>query len=475
MNQLDTPLYDRLVQFAEQDPISFHVPGHKHGKLFGEDSFFRTAALLDQTEVTGLDDLHAPEGVIAEAQELAASFFGTEHTRFLVSGSTVGNIAMILGSIKRNELVLVQRNCHKSILNGLELAGAKPVFLVPAYNEEKERYTHPTKETIQKAIRKYPEAKALILTYPDYFGTVFDLKEIVGIAHAGRIPVLVDEAHGVHFKTAKTFPLSALEAGADVVVQSAHKMAPAFTMSSYLHVNSEYVAISSIDRYLRMLQSSSPSYLLLASLDTARKYLATRTVKEMDDLHTAVEAFRKLLSASDLWELERQDGDWLKIVLRAQLGYQPRKLANMLETAGIYPELVTDRHILLVHGLEALSDKDLGRVRTAMEDMKASGPGSPAQAAHLFTEPIQELAVSYAEMEEQQPIFTNWDKAIGCIAAESIIPYPPGIPVLAKGEIVTKQHVEMIQLWKNNSISFQNDQIEKGMLTYRGTNEGELF
>ncbi|PAD33605.1 aminotransferase class I/II-fold pyridoxal phosphate-dependent enzyme [Terribacillus saccharophilus] len=475
MNQFDTPLYDKLVQFAKQDPISFHVPGHKHGKLFEEESFFRTAALLDQTELTGLDDLHAPEGVIAEAQELAASYFGAKHTRFLVSGSTVGNVAMILGSIKKNEIVLVQRNCHKSILNGLELAGAKPVFLAPAYDKEKERYTHPRKDTIQKAIQRYPEAKALILTYPDYFGSVFDLKEIVEMAHASRVPVLVDEAHGVHLKTAKTLPLSALEAGADVVVQSAHKMAPAFTMSSYLHLNSQIISIASIDRYLRMLQSSSPSYLLLASLDTARKYLATRTAEDMNKLHTAVEAFRKLLSASDLWEVESQDGDWLKIVLRVGQGYQPRQLANMLESSGIYPELVTDRHILLVHGLEILSEDNLDRVRTAIEDMKEPASISPVQAAHLFSEPIQELAVSYAEMEEQQPVFINWDEAVGCIAAESIIPYPPGIPVLAKGEIVTKQHVEMIQLWKNSSISFQNEHIEEGMLTYRGTNEGELF
>ena len=275
--------------------------------LFEEESFFRTAALLDQTELTGLDDLHAPEGVIAEAQELAASFFGAKHTRFLVSGSTIGNVAMILGSIKRNEIVLVQRNCHKSILNGLELTGAKPVFLAPAYDKEKERYTHPSQDTIQKAMQRYPEAKALILTYPDYFGSVFDLKDIVEMAHESSMPVLVDEAHGVHLKTSKTLPLSALEAGADVVVQSAHKMAPAFTMSSYLHLNSEFISISSIDRYLRMLQSSSPSYLLLASLDTARKYLATRTAKEMDNLHTAVDAFRKMLSSSDLWEVESQD------------------------------------------------------------------------------------------------------------------------------------------------------------------------
>ncbi|MFS0562800.1 aminotransferase class I/II-fold pyridoxal phosphate-dependent enzyme [Terribacillus sp. 179-K 1B1 HS] len=473
MNQLDTPLYTRLVQFAKKKPISFHVPGHKNGTLFEKDSFFRHAALLDQTELPGLDDLHAPDDVIAEAQQLAASYFGAQQTRFLVGGSTVGNLAMILGVINRNDVVLVQRNCHKSVLNGLEFAGAKPVFLAPVYDDDKERYTHPTQETMKEAISRYPEAKALIMTYPDYFGTVFDLKEAVQEAHKHNIPVLVDEAHGVHLRTADTLPMTALEAGADVIVQSAHKMAPAFTMASYLHLNSEYVSISSIDRYLRMLQSSSPSYLLLASLDTARKYLATRTPADMDHLYKAVGAFRELLAASDLWEVERQDGDWLKIVLRVQPGYQPKQIASMLESAGIFPELVTNRHILLVHGLEALSEDEFERVKIAMGAMKKPTEQESRNAAHLFSEPIQELKISYAEMEKQLPYFTKWSDAVGCIAAEAIIPYPPGIPVLAKGEIVTKQHVEMIQLWKNNNISFQNERIEEGMFTYRGLKEGE--
>ncbi|WP_340082892.1 aminotransferase class I/II-fold pyridoxal phosphate-dependent enzyme [Terribacillus sp. FSL K6-0262] len=473
MNQLDTPLYDRLVRFAQMKPISFHVPGHKNGALFRKETFLQHAALLDQTELTGLDDLHAPDDVIAEAQQLAASYFGAQQTRFLVGGSTVGNLAMILGVIKRNDPVLVQRNCHKSILNGLELAGAKPIFLAPVYDGEKERYTHPAQETIKEAISKYPEAKALIVTYPDYFGTAFDLRKAVEEAHKHHIPVLVDEAHGVHFRASDTLPMSALETGADVVVQSAHKMAPAFTMASYLHMNGNYVSIPSIDRYLRMLQSSSPSYLLLASLDTARSYLATRKPADMEHLHQAVDALRKLLASSDLWEVERPSGDWLKIVLRVRPEYQPKQVADMLETAGIFPELVTNRHILLVHGLEAISEDDFNRIKIAMDEMEEPLKHEPQEAAHLFSEPIQELRVSYAEMEDRQPFFTEWSKAVGCIAAEAIIPYPPGIPVLAKGEIVTKQHVEMIQLWKNNNISFQNERVEEGMFTYRGLEEGE--
>ncbi|SNZ18304.1 lysine decarboxylase [Terribacillus aidingensis] len=467
MNQEETPLYDSLLQFAERKPISFHVPGHKHGALFQKENYFRRVACLDQTELSGLDDLHAPEGVIAKAQHLAASYFGAKHSRFLVGGSTVGNLAMILGAIQLNETVLVQRNCHKSILNGLELAGAKPVFLAPEYNEAKARYTHPTPHTVYKAIKMYPEAKAIILTYPDYYGTVFDLKSVIDAAHAANMPVLVDEAHGVHFGTAVSLPLSALQAGADVVVQSAHKMAPAFTMASYLHVNEEsYVPVGTIDRYLRMLQSSSPSYLLLASLDTARKYLATCTEEDMNSLQAAVDNLRSLLAQSDCWEVESPDGDWLKIVLRVKPIYQPKQLAAELESHGIYPELVTDRHILLVHGLESLTQEELQRVRETINTVGRYSKRTPVHEIRLFTQPITELAFSYSEMEQKQTQFTAWQEAAGMVAAESIIPYPPGIPVLAKGEIVTKQHVEMIQLWKNSGISFQNERIAEGMLMY---------
>jgi arginine decarboxylase len=467
MNQEETPLYDSLIQFTERKPISFHVPGHKHGALFQKEDFFRRAACLDQTELSGLDDLHAPAGVIAKAQQLAAAYFGAKHSRFLVGGSTVGNLAMILGTIQQNETVLVQRNCHKSILNGLELAGAKPVFLAPEYNEAKARYTHPTLDTVYGAIKMYPEAKALILTYPDYYGTVFDLKSVISAAHAVNMPVLVDEAHGVHLRTAVSLPMSALQAGADVVVQSAHKMAPAFTMASYLHVNEEsYVPVGPIDRYLRMLQSSSPSYLLLASLDTARKYLATRTEEYMNSLQRAVDNLRSILTQSDCWEVESPDGDWLKIVLQVNPNYQPKQLAAELESHDIYPELVTDRHILLVHGLESLMQEELQRVRDTIRAIGSYSKKTPVHEVCLFTQPIMELAISYSEMEKKQEKFTEWQGAVGMIAAESIIPYPPGIPVLTKGEIVTKQHVEMIQLWKNSSISFQNERIAEGMLTY---------
>src|SRR5699024_7214586 len=214
---------------------------------------------LDMTELPGLDDLHAPREIIQEAEELAAAFFKAEHTFFLVGGSTVGNLAMLLATCSPGDDVIVQRNCHKSIMNGLELTGAHPIFIAPEYDSEEGRYLAPSINTLREAVKKYPSAKAVVLTYPDYFGKTFPIKEMIDLAHAYHIPVLVDEAHGVHFSVPEqTIPPSSLALGADVVVQSAHKMAPAMTMASFLHIRSTLVQTDQVGHYLQMLQSSSP-------------------------------------------------------------------------------------------------------------------------------------------------------------------------------------------------------------------------
>src|SRR5690625_3359483 len=167
MNQEKTPLYDTLVNFTKRKPISFHVPGHKNGVTFPDTEFFHSILQFDLTELPGLDDLHASTGVIAEAQELAAEFFQADHTFFLVGGSTAGNLAMLLTACSSGDKVIVQRNCHKSIMNGLELAGAHPVFISPKYDETVDRYTNPDIHTLKTALKENPDAKAVMLSYPD--------------------------------------------------------------------------------------------------------------------------------------------------------------------------------------------------------------------------------------------------------------------------------------------------------------------
>ncbi|WP_182201638.1 aminotransferase class I/II-fold pyridoxal phosphate-dependent enzyme [Paraliobacillus salinarum] len=475
MDQKKTPLYDRLIQFKKHDPISFHVPGHKNGTVIPKqaEKLFNEMLSIDLTELTGLDDLHAPTDVIAEAQQLASEWFQSEQTFFLINGSTVGNLAMILASCGMDDKVIIQRNCHKSIWNGVELSGATPVMLAPAYDPHVNRYTIPIHSQIKQVIRQHADAKAIILTYPDYFGRTYDLREIINVAHEHQIAVLIDEAHGVHFSiTHPFFPKSALELGADAVVQSAHKMAPAMTMTAFLHVNSSLIDKEIVATYLSMLQSSSPSYPLLASLDIARSYLATRTDSDMELLLTSVKQMRKTME-SDLWDMipvEPTIDDPLKITLQMKAGISAKKVAQLFESAFIFSELITDDQILFIHGLEPFKQwNKLENAKRKVEDqLKISEKHATIeQKVNFFPNKVGYLAITYQEMKALDEVFLKWDQAIGKVAAEHVVPYPPGIPILVKGERIEKAHIKSIQYLINNNINFQSKNIQEGVYVFK--------
>ncbi|MFC3041004.1 aminotransferase class I/II-fold pyridoxal phosphate-dependent enzyme [Virgibacillus xinjiangensis] len=450
MDQKLTPLFDRLVEFQQEQPVSFHVPGHKNGRLLSPSAipYYDSILRLDLTELPGLDDLHAPEGVIAEAERLAAEYFQADHTYFLVGGSTSGNLAMILAACSAGDEVLVQRNSHKSIMNGLELSGAQPVFLSPDFDEEVDRYTSPSPSTLVAALKEHPQAKALVLTYPDYFGRTYNIKEMIDLAHSYHIPVLVDEAHGVHFSKGHPFPCSSLHYGADAVVHSAHKMAPAMTMASYLHVRSSRLRRDRVEYYLQMIQSSSPSYPLMASLDLARAYLASIKFQDIQTIMESIGKVRGLLASSDAWVVlpDTDYEDPLKITLHVKHSSTTKEIMGLLEKEGIYPEMATHNQILFIHGLAPFSRWDeLGKaVKSVNERLKNKSGHATIDTAKFFSEPIQELALSYQEMTQLTHIDVSLREAEGRIAAEAVIPYPPGVPLIMKGERITPRQMDTL-------------------------------
>ncbi|WP_226586000.1 aminotransferase class I/II-fold pyridoxal phosphate-dependent enzyme [Halobacillus litoralis] len=474
MKNLHAPLYDALMTNIGQDPISFHVPGHKYGRVFYNASLpgFQSVLEMDATEVTGLDDLHAPEGVIKEAQDKAGEFFGSDETFFLVNGTTVGNLALILSVCQQGDQVIVQRNCHKSVLNGLELAGASPVFVSPSYESETNRYSKVTAASIEAALKKYPDSKAVILTYPDYFGRTFDLGAIAERVHHYDLPLLIDEAHGVQFQLGGLFPSTALEAGADAVVQSAHKMSPAMTMASYLHVKGKRVSVDRVRHYLQMLQSSSPSYPLMASLDLARSYMETWTkadeerlisfIKEIRELFNNYESFWTLLPSGPL-------DDPLKLTLEPEemSGYA---LSEAFESEGIIPEMAVSHQLLLVLGLEpTFSIEELKTRLSAVESkLKKEKNHATIKQDQISFPPIQTLEWSYSYMQTLPEEIVGWERSVGRIASEAVIPYPPGIPLILKGERISKQHYKYVQLLIEQGARFQNATIEKGIRVFKG-------
>lgn len=459
MSEQTKPLVQALSKFKEKRPISFHVPGHKNGLLSGLPEEMQSVLPYDMTELEGLDDLHEPSGVIREAEQRLSALYQSDRSFFLVNGSTVGNLAMMYAACRPGDTVIVQRNAHKSIFHAIELTGTKPVFVSPAWDAQTNTPGAVRFVRVQEAIEAYPQAKAVVLTYPTYYGVAgTELADIIQFSQERGIPVLVDEAHGAHFVTGDAFPSSALELGADVVVHSAHKTLPAMTMASFLHTRSALISSERIAHYLGMLQSSSPSYLLMASLDDARAYAESYTNKDQDDFLEKRRRFLdNLLAIPTLLIVETDDP--LKLLLRVQ-GYTGFELLARLEVEGVFAELADPFQVLFIlpllkKGNEYPFSETVRRIATTVKSLPVK------EKIELLDEPIpmdEGLSTLTYLPQELHGRGTGWksiEETVGFVAAASIIPYPPGIPLLIGGETVTDRHVASLLQYLQMNAKFQ--------------------
>lgn len=457
MNNIKIPILEMLEAHRGKVPLSLHVPGHKNGTIVHPltPSDLHLAMSWDMTELNGLDDLHNPEEGIKEAEALLSSFYQTDRSYLLVNGTTVGNLAMILGVVQPGDKVLVQRNCHKSIMNGLELARATPIFIHPEMDAEGMEIGL-TASDIRNYLPRHPDVKAIILTYPNYYGWAMELDDLIKEAHRLQIPVLVDEAHGAHFAAGNPFPPSALLKGADIVVHSAHKTLPAMTMGSYLHIQGNRVSTEQVERYVRMLQSSSPSYPIMLSLDLARAYLEGYGESDKQYLQKQIQHLKDYLTHHEqLAVYETSGADWcdpLKLMICHRGSLTGHELQEKFEAVGLYPELSTGRFVLLVlpllkEGDEFFLKELLARFELMEWDEEELAFTSPSKLITNLgnVREHSELALTYDEMEKLQvdkrPLFLS----IGEIAAEAIIPYPPGIPLIQRGERITEEKAAACQ------------------------------
>lgn len=458
----ERPIVDALSNFISKKPYSLHVPGHKNGALSSLPHGMKQALKYDLTELTGLDDFHHPEEAIKQAEQLLTETYQSDRSFFLVNGSTVGNLASIYAVCRRGDVVLVQRNAHKSIFHGLELVGAKPVYLSPLWDEKVLVPSHISTENLKEALATFPNAKAVILTSPNYYGVVSkDLQEQIKLCHEKKIPVIVDEAHGAHFQSSSQFPKSALELGADVVIQSAHKTLPAMTMASFLHVKSKLIDSNKINEYLRKLQSSSPSYLLLASLDDARDYVASYSDIDMKYfLEKRKLWLESLLAIKDLKIVETDDP--LKIVVRAKKhsGYQ---LKEALEKQKIFVELADPYQVLMILPLlkhdQFYPFAEIRKgVKKAMDELKNAGSKDlPPSNTDYTLEPFSVSSYTFEQINQMEKEWIPYTRAIGKICAGSIIPYPPGIPLILPGEKITVQLLSQLEEFITLGASFQGE------------------
>ncbi|WP_432362874.1 aminotransferase class I/II-fold pyridoxal phosphate-dependent enzyme [Sporosarcina sp. UB5] len=459
MSEQTKPLVQALSQFKDKRPISYHVPGHKNGLLSGLPEEMQFVLPYDLTELEGLDDLHEPSGVIREAEQRLSALYQSDKSFFLVNGSTVGNLAMMYAACRPGDTVIVQRNAHKSIFHAIELTGAKPVFVSPAWSYHSKTPGTVRFSRVKEAIEAYPQAKAVVLTYPTYYGVAgSELTDIIQYSHSKGIPVLVDEAHGAHFVAGSAFPQSALELGADVVVHSAHKTLPAMTMASFLHIKSTFISTEKIAHYLGMLQSSSPSYLLMASLDDARAYVESYTIHDQDDLLEKRRTFIDNLLAIKALQIVETD-DPLKVLLRVE-GYTGFELLARLEAEGVFAELADPFQVLFVlpllkKGQAYPFSESVQKIAAAVVTLPAKEEVWTMDELIQIGEDISTLTYLPQELLGRDNGWKAIEESVGYVAAASIIPYPPGIPLLLGGEKVTEHHVTSLLQYLQLNAKFQ--------------------
>jgi arginine decarboxylase len=447
IDQTRAPLWEALEKHALVSKGNFHIPGHKAGQVFDQEglSSFVSVLAMDRTEVGELDDLHAPTGVIREAEKLAAVAFGSDFTRFLVGGTTAGNLAAILSLCRPNDIILVQRSCHQSVFHGCMLAGASMVPIPYKLDPVTGMEIPLSLSVLEKLLARYPKAKAVVVTSPSYFGVVQPIEKLADIVHQKGIPLVIDEAHGAHFEFHPNLPLPALRAGADVVIQSTHKMLTSLTMSSMLHIKGALVNRELILEYLQMVQSSSPSYPLMASLDLARRQAVLAGREKIDQVLTWLIDFRcKLATYPCFREITTSFApmDPFKLTLTTPCctGFE---LAKKLEQRGIYVELADDQNVLFSFSL-ATSLEELHVLLQNLDDIHKGLLGLSTKRTSLPLQSVEVEAIPYTECRTRQRSLLPIQQAIGKRSAVQLVPYPPGIPLVLMGEVIRREVVDQL-------------------------------
>lgn len=460
LSQLETPLFDALLKHRNRHPIQFHIPGHKKGQ--GMDPAYRefvgdNVLSIDLINIAPLDDLHSPKGAIMEAQQLAAEAFGADHTFFSVQGTSGAIMTMILTVVGPGDKILVPRNVHKSIMSAIVFAGAVPIFIHPEVDSELGISHGISPESVERALNRYPDAKAVLVINPTYFGFVADLKRIVDIVHKREIPVIVDEAHGVHIKFHEDLPLSAMQAGADMAATSVHKLGGSMTGSSILNIREGLVSAKRAQAVFSMLTTTSTSYPLLASLDTARRQLAIHGYDLLDDaIRLAKDTRKRINTIPHLFCVGRErlgssatyDMDPLKLLISVKdLGITGHEAEEWLRyNANIEVELSDLYNILCIITLGDTKKETNLLINALIRMSKAFDSEAAIKETNVNIPEIPALAMTPRDAFYAQTESIPLSEAEGYICAEFIMVYPPGIPIFIPGEIITQDNIDYIQM-----------------------------
>ena len=459
-------LYKKLEEYGKSDYYPFHMPGHKRNPNV---SVAYLPFEQDITEIHGFDNLHHPEGILKEAQQCAARVYGTRHCFFSVNGSTAALLSAISASVKKGGSILMARNCHKAVYHALYLREIHPVYIYPHEDSMLGINGGISPSRVERYLEEHKDVEAVLLTSPTYDGVVSDIKNIAHIAHKYQIPLIVDEAHGAHFHFSEYFPLSAADLGADLVIQSVHKTLPSLTQTALLHVCSDRVDLEKIKRFMSIYQTSSPSYILMASIDACMEKLEKDGVQMYRDFTQTLESSRKrllkcenirlilpeMINSTSVYDFDRSK------LLFSTVGtsLNGKELHNRLrQEFHIEMEMEAEKYVL---GIASVGDtrEGLERLCSAIEYIDSHVEKMEKKEADL-----EKNSDSYAKMKQVMSISEAMDvpcksvlleESIGRISGEFAYLYPPGIPIIVPGEQISGHFVRNMRKYMNMGFEIQ--------------------
>ncbi len=467
-------LYEKLKAYGDSDYYGFHMPGHKR-KTGG----FANLYSLDITEVNGFDDLHHPQkdGILTKAQERSARLYGSGETHFLINGSTAGILSAICACTKKGGKILAARNCHRSVYHGIALGNLEAAYIYP--QQECDLWINGSiyPQDVDKALENFPEAQAVILTSPTYDGICSDVEKIARIVHRRGIPLLVDQAHGAHFHFHRDFPQDAVSQGADIVVHSIHKTLPSLTQTALLHVNGDLVDRRRLAMFLSVYQSSSPSYILMAGIDKCMEFLETQGEEAFDRQVKALRQFYedcRTLKRIRLMDENIRDGkkvwdmDFSRLLFSVKGTPWSGNLLGerLLREYNLQMEMSTVTYSL---GISSVADTAEGfeRLKNALLELDKELDSKMEKNQEItMTPPEETLTRPHIEMTISAALDSPLEKILlknscGRIAGTFVYQYPPGIPLLAPGEIITREILGILDNQKKGGVEIQGLEEDK--------------
>ncbi len=463
LTQDNAPIYEALERMRRMRVVPFDVPGHKRGRGNQELTDFLGEACMsvDVNSMKPLDNLCHPVSVIRDAEDLAAQAFGADSAFFMVGGTTSAVQSMILYACKNGDKIIMPRNVHRSALNALILCGAVPVYVNPDVNNTLGIALGMSVSQVEQAILENPDAKAVMVNNPTYYGICSDLKKITELAHAHGMLVLVDEAHGTHFYFGDNFPLTAMAAGADMASVSMHKSGGSLTQSSFLlmgrNVNSDYMR-----QIVNLTQTTSASYLLLSSLDISRKRLAlhgrdifSKTVEMAEYAREEINAIggyyaysRELINGDSIY-----DFDISKLsIFTLPIGLAGIEVYDLLRDEYDIQIEFGDIGNILAYISVGDRNRDIERLISALSEIKRRfGKTESGLLTQEYINPIVAETPRNAFYGGKRSL--PLDEAAGCVCSEFVMCYPPGIPILAPGELITDEIIKYIKYAKEKGCS----------------------